>query len=174
MRQCYLDLLSHCRVVPGLSRQAIGLRAFLWTTRNPSCKRKNLFFPPLSLAFLLSMQSNGQARILFADSFLPRSVAIDWISTRSYLARLQDRCGKPKSFTMAPTIYPRLPSSMKGIRHKAEVWLSRESKQARTPFRSASFLMSHHGAKRLAKRKRERGERKGEREKWRTFWSSNF
>jgi len=52
---------------------------------------------------------------------------------------------------------------MKGIRHKAEVWLSRESKQARTPFRSTNFLMSRRGAKRLAKRKKEKeSERSGE------------
>jgi len=65
---------------------------------------------------------------------------------------------------MAPTIYPRLLSLMKEIRHKAKVWLSRESKQARTPFWSASFLMSHHEAKRLAKRKKEK-ERERERER---------
>jgi len=98
----------------------------------------------------------GKARILFADSLFPCCITIDWISMKNYLTRLQNRCGKPKSFTMAPTIYPRLPSVMKGIRHKAEVWLSRESKQARTPFWSASFLMSCRGAKRLAEKERER------------------
>lgn len=116
---------------------------------------KICFFSPLYFALLFGMQSNGQARMLLADSLLPRCIAIDWISMRNYLTRLRDRCGKPTSFTMAPTIYPRLPSVMKGIRHKAEVWLSRESKQARTPFWSASFLMSCRGAKRLAERERE-------------------
>ncbi|KYN32955.1 Pancreatic lipase-related protein 1 [Trachymyrmex septentrionalis] len=100
-------------VVPGLSRQAIGLRAFFVQ------EEKFLFSSSLSLSLCLSLEN-----------------AIKW---HDYLARLQDRCGKPKSFTMAPTIYPRLLSSMKGIRHKAEVWLSRESKQARTPFRSRSL-----------------------------------
>lgn len=39
--------------------------------------------------------------------------------------------------TMAPTISPRLSAAMKGIWHKAEVWLSRENQtSARNPFRS--------------------------------------
>jgi len=65
---------------------------------------------------------------------------------------------------MAPTICPCLPFAMKGIQHKAEVWLSRESKQARTPFRSASFLMSRREAnkrpKKRERRERERGKKK--------------
>lgn len=168
MRQCYLDLLSHCGVVLGLSRQAIGLRGLPLSNDEKSFIRqeKFLFFPPLYFALLFRMQLSGQTRILFADSLFPCCITIDWTSMRSYLTRLQDRCGKPKSFTTAPTIYPRLPSAMKGIRHKAEVWLSRESKQARTPFRFASFLMSCRRAKRLTSRERKR-------ERRRTFWSSN-
>jgi len=129
------------------------------------------FLLSLSLPLPFSRECNQMGKREFF-SRIPSFLVLVARSIRSideehdYLARLQDRCGKPKSFTMAPTIYPRLLSSMKGIRHKAEVWLSRESKQARTPFRSASFLMSHRGATRGWPKERKR-EREKEREKGR-------
>lgn len=65
-----------------------------------------------------------------------------------------DYCGKPKSFTMRQQFILVLPSAMKEIRRKArEVWLSRENKQSRAPFRTMSFLMSRcAGNKRLTER----------------------
>lgn len=119
MRQCYLDLLSHCGVMPRLSRQAIGLRGLSLSNDQKSFVQEEKFvFPPHSFSLLFRMQSNGQARIIFADCLLSRCIVIYWIPMRSYLTRLQDRNGKPKSLTMAPTIYPRLPSAMKRIRTK--------------------------------------------------------
>lgn len=120
MQQCYLDLLSHCEVMPGLSRQAIGLRGLSLSNDQKFFVQEEKFVFSSSFFFILlfRMQSNGQARIIFADCLLSRCIAIYWIPMRSYLTRLQDRSGKPKSLTMAPTIYPRLPSAMKRIRTK--------------------------------------------------------
>lgn len=98
--------LSHCRVVPELSRQAIGLRGLPLSNDEKSFVReeKSVFSTSL-LCPALQSAIKWAARFLFADFPPPHCIAIDCISTRiSYLTRLQDRCGKSKSFTMAPTI----------------------------------------------------------------------
>lgn len=111
---------------PGLSRQAIelsggrggGSSSFVERRANPSCERKSARF-----LILRSSPPPSQPAVQSDDRFDHR---IDRIESETKVAS-----------TMAPTISPRLSAAMKGIWHKAEVWLSRENQtSARNPFRS--------------------------------------